>query len=56
MKRKQLALGLEQLSHEGVIQLFRPSLGRQDAWLGAVVCCSSRCSRPAWKSTESRSP
>ncbi len=37
LKRKQLDTGLQQLSHEGVIQLFyRPELGRQDAWLGAV--------------------
>ena len=37
LKRKQLDQGLEQLSHEGVIQTFyRPELGRQDAWLGAV--------------------
>ena len=37
LKRKQLDSGLEQLSHEGVIQTFyRPELGRQDAWLGAV--------------------
>ena len=37
LKRKQLDTGLEQLGHEGVIQTFyRPELGRQDAWLGAV--------------------
>ena len=37
MKRKQLDNGLVQLSHEGVIQLmYRPELGRQDPWLGAV--------------------
>ena len=37
LKRKQLDAGLEQLSHEGVIQTFyRPEIGRQDAWLGAV--------------------
>jgi peptide chain release factor 3 len=37
LKRKQLDAGLSQLSHEGVIQLFyRPEVGRQDAWLGAV--------------------
>ena len=37
LKRKQLAAGLEQLSHEGAIQLFyRPELGRQDPYLGAV--------------------
>ena len=37
MKRKQLDSGLEQLSHEGVIQVFvRPDAGRQSAWLGAV--------------------
>ena len=37
LKRKQLDQGLEQLSHEGVIQTFyRPEIGRQDAWLGAV--------------------
>jgi len=37
MKRKQLDAGLDQLSHEGVIQLFyRPGHGRQDPWLGAV--------------------
>ena len=37
MKRKQLDIGLEQLSHEGVIQLlYRPELGRSDPWLGAV--------------------
>jgi peptide chain release factor 3 len=37
LKRKQLDAGLDQLSHEGVIQLFyRPGHGRQDPWLGAV--------------------
>ena len=37
MKRKKLDTGLVQLSHEGVIQLFfRPVIGRQDPWLGAV--------------------
>jgi len=37
MKRKQLDQGLEQLAHEGVIQVFfRPEIGRQDPWLGAV--------------------
>ncbi len=37
MKRKQLDTGLEQLAHEGVIQLFfRPDTGRQSAYLGAV--------------------
>jgi len=37
MKRKQLAAGLEQLSLEGVVQLFyRPEAGRQDPWLGVV--------------------
>lgn len=37
LKRKQLDNGLSQLSLEGVIQLFyRPEVGRQDAWLGAV--------------------
>ncbi|MCB9759568.1 MAG: peptide chain release factor 3 [Alphaproteobacteria bacterium] len=37
LKRKQLAAGLTQLSHEGAIQLFyRPALGRQDPYLGAV--------------------
>lgn len=37
MKRKQLDSGLEQLAHEGVIQVFvRPDIGRQDPWLGAV--------------------
>ena len=37
LKRKQLDTGLSQLAHEGVIQLFyRPELGHQDAWLGAV--------------------
>ena len=37
LRRKQLDNGLDQLSHEGVIQTFyRPENGRQDAWLGAV--------------------
>ncbi|MCO4772648.1 MAG: peptide chain release factor 3 [Deltaproteobacteria bacterium] len=37
LKRKQLDQGLQQLSYEGVIQTFyRPEIGRQDAWLGAV--------------------
>ncbi len=37
MKRKQLDQGLEQLAHEGVIQVFvRPDIGRQEPWLGAV--------------------
>ncbi len=37
MKRKQLDAGLTQLAHEGVIQLFyRPNVGRQDPYLGAV--------------------
>jgi len=37
LRRKQLDQGLDQLSHEGVIQTFyRPEIGRQDAWLGAV--------------------
>jgi len=37
MKRKQLDQGLEQLAHEGVIQVFvRPDIGRQQPWLGAV--------------------
>lgn len=37
LKRKQLDKGLEQLAHEGVIQLFfRPELGRQSPYLGAV--------------------
>ncbi len=37
MKRKQLDQGLEQLGHEGVIQVFtRPGHGLQSAWLGAV--------------------
>ncbi len=37
MKRKSLDAGLEQLSHEGVIQLFfRPGAGRLDPFLGAV--------------------
>jgi peptide chain release factor 3 len=37
LKRKALDTGLEQLSHEGVVQLFfRPGAGRADAYLGAV--------------------
>jgi len=37
LKRKHFDSGLEQLTHEGVIQAFyRPELGRQDPWLGAV--------------------
>jgi peptide chain release factor 3 len=37
LKRKALDAGLTQLSHEGVVQLFyRPELGRQDPYLGAV--------------------
>ena len=37
LKRKQLDTGIEQLSHEGVIQAFyRPEVGRQDPWLGGV--------------------
>ena len=37
LKRKQLDAGITQLSHEGVIQLFyRPELGQQDPYLGAV--------------------
>ncbi|RME26323.1 MAG: peptide chain release factor 3 [Deltaproteobacteria bacterium] len=37
MKSKKVQTGLTQLSHEGVIQLFyRPAVGRQDPWLGAV--------------------
>ncbi len=37
LKRKKLDTGLLQLSLEGVIQLFfRPALGKQDPWLGAV--------------------
>lgn len=37
LRRKQLDAGLTQLSHEGVVQLFyRPELGRQDPYLGAV--------------------
>ena len=36
-KRKQLDAGLQQLSHEGVIQIFtRPGVGLQEPWLGAV--------------------
>ncbi len=37
LKRKSLDAGLTQLSHEGVVQLFyRPELGQQDPYLGAV--------------------
>jgi len=37
LKRKQLYSGIDQLAHEGVIQAFyRPAMGRQDPWLGAV--------------------
>ncbi len=37
LKRKHLDRGIQQLSHEGVIQAFyRPDVGRGDAWLGAV--------------------
>jgi peptide chain release factor 3 len=37
LKRKQLDQGLEQLGFEGVIQVFyRPEIGRQEPWLGAV--------------------
>jgi peptide chain release factor 3 len=37
MKRKQLEKGLEQLSEEGVVQIFyQPSLGFKDPYLGAV--------------------
>jgi peptide chain release factor 3 len=37
LKRKHLAAGLAQLSQEGAIQLFyRPELGEQDPYLGAV--------------------
>jgi peptide chain release factor 3 len=37
LKRKALEVGLSQLAHEGVIQLFyRPGLGKQDPYLGAV--------------------
>ena len=37
LRRKALDSGLEQLAHEGVIQTFyRPEVGRQDPWLGAV--------------------
>lgn len=37
LKRKQLDLGLNQLAHEGVVQVFhRPEIGLQDPWLGAV--------------------
>lgn len=37
LKRKALDTGLEQLGHEGVIQLFyRPHTGRHDPYLGAV--------------------
>ncbi len=37
LKRKHLVAGLQQLSQEGAIQLFyRPELGEQDPYLGAV--------------------
>lgn len=37
LKRKALDLGLEQLAHEGVIQLFfRPKMQRHEPYLGAV--------------------
>ncbi len=37
LKRKALETGLAQLAHEGVIQVFyRPEMGRQDPYLGAV--------------------
>ncbi|MBK05107.1 MAG: peptide chain release factor 3 [Deltaproteobacteria bacterium] len=37
LKRKALDKGLQQLSHEGVIQLFnKPDVGTQDPYLGAV--------------------
>jgi peptide chain release factor 3 len=37
LKRKALDTGLEQLAHEGVIQLFfRPKLARHEPYLGAV--------------------
>lgn len=37
LRRKALDAGLEQLGHEGVIQLFfRPLVGRQEPYLGAV--------------------
>ncbi len=37
LRRKHLTLGLQQLSQEGAIQLFfRPELGEQDPYLGAV--------------------
>jgi peptide chain release factor 3 len=37
MKRKHLDAGLQQLSHEGVIQLFyRKGMGKSDPYLGAV--------------------
>ncbi|MBM4389630.1 MAG: peptide chain release factor 3 [Deltaproteobacteria bacterium] len=37
MRRKHLTTGLQQLSQEGAIQLFfRPELGEQDPYLGAV--------------------
>ncbi len=36
LKRKQLDSGLEQLSHEGVIQLFFRPGTRQDPYLGAI--------------------
>ena len=36
-KKKHLNTGLEQLSQEGVIQLFyRPAVGKHDPYLGAV--------------------
>ncbi|MEY3210579.1 MAG: hypothetical protein RIT28_1060 [Pseudomonadota bacterium] len=37
LKRKQVTLGLEQLAHEGaILPLYRPELGQQDPYLGAV--------------------
>jgi peptide chain release factor 3 len=37
LRRKQLVEGLRQLAHEGAIQVFyRPKMGPQDPWLGAV--------------------
>ncbi len=37
LKRKQLDTGLEQLAHEGVVQMFyRPGFQHQDPYLGAV--------------------
>ncbi len=37
LKRKHLVAGLAQLAQEGAIQIFyRPELGEQDPWLGAV--------------------